>query len=144
MSNIDEYEKYLTVYTTKHLQSIYSVKIYSNYSDFQNKVSIIPFNIEGIHHTIVAKILAYEFGIAVRSGCFCAHPYLQRLLKIPKSMIEEMTLASKDIQPGMVRISFGIYNTIDEIDKFLYAIKKIVDNKGYYTRKYSSMKGSLI
>lgn len=144
MSNIDEYEKYLTVYTTKHLQSIHSVKIYSNYSDFQNKVSIIPFNIEGIHHTIVAKILAYEFGIAVRSGCFCAHPYLQRLLKIPKSMIEEMTLASKDIQPGMVRISFGIYNTIDEIDKFLYAIKKIVDNKGYYTKKYSSMRGSLI
>ncbi len=144
MSNIDEYEKYLTVYTTKHLQSIHSVKIYSNYSDFQNKVSIIPFNIEGIHHTIVAKILSYEFGIAVRSGCFCAHPYLQRLLKIPKSMIEEMTLASKDIQPGMVRISFGIYNTIDEIDKFLYAIKKIVDNKGYYTKKYTSMRGSFI
>ena len=85
-----------------------------------------------MHHTIVAKILSFEFGIAVRSGCFCAHPYLQRLLKIPYSMIEEMTLVSKDTQPGMVRISFGLYNTIDEIDRFLYAIEKITANKNYY------------
>lgn len=144
MSNIEEYEKYLTIYTTKNLQSINSVILYGNYNDFKNKVSIIPFNIEGMHHTIVAKILSLEFGIAVRSGCFCAHPYLQRLLKIPYSMIEEMTLVSKDIQPGMVRISFGLYNTIDEIHKFLYAIKRITDNKDYYIKRYSSIRSSLI
>jgi len=59
-------------------------------------------------------------------------------------MIEEMTLVSKDIQPGMVRISFGLYNTIDEIHKFLYAIKRITDNKDYYIKKYSSIRSSLI
>lgn len=143
MSNIDEYENYLAIYATKNLQSIDSVILYGNCSDFKNKVGIIPFNIKGMHHTIVAKILSFEFGIAVRSGCFCAHPYLQRLLKIPYSMIEEMTLVSKDTQPGMVRISFGLYNTIDEIDRFLYAIEKITANKDYYIRKYSSTQSSL-
>lgn len=143
MSNIDEYENYLAIYATKNLQSIDSVILYGNCGDFKNKVGIIPFNIEGMHHTIVAKTLSFEFGIAVRSGCFCAHPYLQRLLKIPYSMIEEMTLVSKDIQPGMVRISFGFYNTIDEIDRLLYAIEKITANKDYYIRKYGLTKSSL-
>ncbi len=144
MNTIDNYEKYLTIYATKNLERINSVILYGNYTDYKNKVSIIPFNIEGMHHTLVSKILSYEFGIAVRSGCFCAHPYLQRLLKIPLSMAEKVSLVPKELQPGMVRVSFGLYNTPIEINRFLYAIEKITKNKNYYIKKYTNVPDDLL
>lgn len=139
MSQIENIEHSLTLYATQNMMSMKSIVLYGNYKDFNNKVSIIPFNIEGMHHSIVAKALALEFGIAVRSGCFCAHPYLQSLLKIPNEMVEKMAFTPKDLQPGMVRISFGLYNTIREVNAFLYAINSIVNNKDYYIKKYGKI-----
>ncbi|MEG0133648.1 MAG: aminotransferase class V-fold PLP-dependent enzyme [Clostridium sp.] len=144
MENLDQYEKHLTMYATKNLLSMDYVTLYGNYNNFEDKVSIIPFNIEGIHHTLVSKILSYEFGIAVRSGCFCAHPYLQKLMKLPDYMIEELTLSEKSNRPGMVRISFGLYNTMDEVTVFLYAMNKITKNRDFYVNKYKNISESLL
>ncbi len=139
MYEIEQIEHSLTLYATQNMMSIKSIVLYGNYDDLDNKVSIIPFNIEGMHHSIVAKALAFEFGIAVRSGCFCAHPYLQSLLKIPNDMVEKMAFTPKDLQPGMVRISFGLYNTIGEINAFLYALTRIIENKDHYIKKYGKL-----
>lgn len=136
MDEIENYEITLTTYATESMADMNSVILYGNYDDIHNKVSIIPFNIEGMHHSVVAKALAFEFGIAVRSGCFCAHPYMQRLLQLPNDLVEQMAYIDKDLQPGMIRISFGLYNTLGEVNSFLYALNIITKNKNYYTKKY--------
>lgn len=144
MDNIDRYERTLTKYATENLIRIPSVILYGDYMNFRDKVSIIPFNIEGIHHTILAKILSYEFGIAVRSGCFCAQPYMQNLLHATPEMIKENINAPKEKMPGTVRISFGMYNTFYEIDRFLNVIYKIAINKNYYLNKYNFFNYKLV
>ncbi|MPN35100.1 Cysteine desulfurase SufS [bioreactor metagenome] len=137
MDNIDRHERALTKYATENLIRIPSVILYGDYMNYKDKVSIIPFNIEGIHHATLAKMLSYEFGIAVRSGCFCAQPYMQKLLHATPEMIKENIDAPKEKMPGTVRISFAMYNTFYEIDRFLNAIYKIVMNKTYYLNKYN-------
>lgn len=136
MEKIENHERILTLYATENMMKMKSIILYGNYTNIYSKVSIIPFNITGLHHSTVAKALAYEFGIAVRSGCFCAHPYLQKLMKISDEMIVQMATTPKNLQPGMVRISFGIYNSIREIDSLLYALDIIIKNKEYYQKKY--------
>lgn len=137
MERIKKYETYLLIYLTERIKKLPSIILYGDYMNYRNKASILPFNIEGMHHTTVSKILSYEFGISVRSGCFCAHPYIQKLLKIPKEESKKLVLQPKELQPGMVRISLGMYNDISEIDKLLCALEIIISNKSYYNKKYS-------
>ena len=86
----------------------------------------------------MAAILGYEGGIGVRNGCFCAHPYILRLLKVPG---EEALRHQQDIidgtrvgLPGLVRISFGCYNTIEEVDHAVDVLARIAagDIEGDY------------
>ncbi|ARC84615.1 beta-eliminating lyase family protein [Clostridium argentinense CDC 2741] len=144
MKNLENYERYLTEYATANLLLIPYVTLYGDYLNFNDKVSIISFNIEGVHHGTLAKILSYEFGIAVRSGCFCAQPYMQKLLNASqKEIVRNMSLP-KESYPGTVRISFGMYNTIDEINRLLYAIDEIALNRKYYIKKYRNIKRTLL
>ncbi|NIN01307.1 MAG: aminotransferase class V-fold PLP-dependent enzyme [candidate division Zixibacteria bacterium] len=82
MDNIAEHERKLTQYTVRMLKSITGLTIYGSDLYDDNRLGVIPFNLEGFHHALVAAILSYEAGIGVRHGCFCAHPYVQSLLKI--------------------------------------------------------------
>lgn len=136
MQTIEDYEKSLTDYTLKKLSYLPHLQLYGNCSDTHNRVSIIPFNIEGMYHELVANILSQETGIAVRNGCFCAHPYIQRLLKVPENemrkRIENPTLP----HPGVVRISYGFYNTFYEIDILIQTLYKIVHNRNAFIKKY--------
>ncbi len=144
MKNLENYERYLTEYATANLLLIPYVTLYGDYLNFNDKVSIISFNIEGVHHGTLAKILSYEFGIAVRSGCFCAQPYMQKLLNVSQEEIVRNMSLPKEVYPGTVRISFGMYNTIDEINRLLYAIDEIALNREYYIKKYRNIKITLL
>ena len=66
-------------------------------------------------HYLVAAILGYEFGIGVRNGCFCAHPYLLKLMGVDESDAKEVRsqIQSHDKRANtrIGRISFGLYNT---------------------------------
>jgi len=77
-------------------------------------------------------------GIGVRSGCFCAHTYVKEVLKVdPDAARElEMQILARDRSqlPGTIRMSFGLYNTTDEIDRFVAMIKKIA--AGQYEQGY--------
>lgn len=135
MENIDFYEKKLTYYGLDELKKLPNIIIYCD-NDINNKVSIIPFNIEGIHHEMLAYILAKERGIGIRSGCFCAQPYVQKLLKIPPNDMEKYKNNLKLPRPGMVRISFGLYNNYDELNILLELLKDIASNREKYLNKY--------
>lgn len=143
MENVEHIEKKLTAYAISQIKNIPNLKIYCDTSNAVDRVSIIPFNIDGIDHSIVAKILSYEWGISVRSGCFCAHPYLVKLLGISSEFVSNRISNPDLYHPGMVRVSFGLYNSYSEIDILAYALKKISLKKDYYITKYENMKRTL-
>ena len=101
--NIAAYEQELLEYGTKRLQEIDGLTIYGT---SENKASVISFNIEGIHPYDIGTIID-KLGIAVRTGHHCAQPIMQ-YFNIP----------------GTIRASFAFYNTKEEIDIFVEAVKK--------------------
>lgn len=76
---------------------------------YQKNSSLLSFVVEGVHHQDIATLLDKQ-EIAVRAGNHCAHPFLDALGL-----------------SGTVRVSFGIYNTIEEVDSLVNAVKKAVD-----------------
>ena len=133
IENIERYEQNLTEYALEKLKSIPEIKLYGNTQNANEKVGIIPFNIEGIYNRVVAEILSDEAGIAVRNGCFCAEPYVQKLLNIGQKEIDKHIKNPTMPRPGMVRISFGFYNNFEEIDTLIQTLTWICQNKDLYT-----------
>ena len=101
--NIANYEHELLEYGTKKLLEIEGLKIYGT---SKNKTSVISFNLEGIHPYDVGTLLD-KMGIAVRTGHHCTQPIMD-FYNIP----------------GTVRASFAFYNTKEEIDALVTAVKK--------------------
>jgi selenocysteine lyase/cysteine desulfurase len=82
MAKVATQEKVLTAYALRQLQTVPGLTLYgeSNWRRVEEGVGVIPFNLTGIPHGLVAAILGCEGGIGVRNGCFCAHPYVVHLL----------------------------------------------------------------
>ncbi|OVE78972.1 class V aminotransferase [bacterium G20] len=144
MNQIAAHEAELTRYALTKLSTVAGVQLLGEKDPAQtaSRLGVIPFNIEGLSHSLVSAILGAEFGIGVRSGCFCAHPYVARLLKVSKREMQELghevRQGDKRHIPGLVRASFGMYNTREEVDKFAAALRKIAG--GNYSGKYSQDK----
>ncbi len=89
-------------------------------------LAIGTFTVEGVPHALVAARLSAEWGIGVRHGCFCAHPYLIRLLGLSGTEIqsyrEGVLRGDHRALPGAVRASCGISSTAAEVDTFLAAV----------------------
>lgn len=137
MNKVFNYEKALYDYAVERMQCIPGIHFYSD-SSKDDTISIIPFNMENISHQCMAVILAKEAGISVRNGFFCAHPYCERLLGLSEADMEYYFINTKVPLPGMVRVSFGLYNTFDEIDKFIDTLNLISKKQKHYVNKYSS------
>ena len=137
MHNIDIYERSLSRYATLGLMTVKDIELYGDPLDFRDRVGIVPFNIKGMHHNIVSEVLSCEAGIAVRSGCFCAQPYTQKLLNISDEQVEDYINEPKENRPGMVRLSFSLYNNKSEIDYLINILDKLVKDKEYLNHKYT-------
>ncbi len=136
MKKLHSYETLLTRHAIENLKGVSNIELYGDIENINDRVGIIPFNIKGIDHETLANILSYESGIAVRNGCFCAHPYLYELLDIDKNTLNKYIKNPNLPRPGMVRISFGLYNNLNEINIFINMLKKISNNRDYYLDKY--------
>ena len=94
---------------------------------------LATFNIEGQHHALVAARLSAEYGIGVRHGCFCAHPYLLRLLELSPQEVAEYRAAvlrhDRREMPGAVRASAGLSTSPADIGRFLDAVAEIAGGK---------------
>ena len=127
MTAIGRHEAALTRYALARLAHVDGLRVYGDPDPrfTGRRLGVIPFNIDGVPHGLVAAILATEHGIGVRNGCFCAQPYLHHLLGItnPQPGGDRRAL------PGLVRISFGMYNTFDEIDALIEALWRIARRK---------------
>jgi cysteine desulfurase/selenocysteine lyase len=101
--NIQQQELELLEYATKRLLEIEGLKIFGTAKE---KTSVVSFNIEGIHPYDIGTIID-KLGIAVRTGHHCAQP-IMNFFNIP----------------GTIRASFSFYNTKEEIDVMVQAVKK--------------------
>jgi cysteine desulfurase/selenocysteine lyase len=101
--NIQKYENELLDYATKRLLEIEGLRIYGT---GKNKASVVSFNIDGIHPYDIGSIID-KLGIAVRTGHHCAQPIMNFFCI-----------------PGTIRASFSFYNTKEEIDLMVEAVKK--------------------
>ena len=103
-----------------------------------DRIGVISFNLTGIPHGLAAAILSCEWGIGVRNGCFCAHPYVKHLLGVSdlESRIIEARIREGDRGsiPGAVRVSLGIHNTEADVERLGHALSEIVSGK--YDRRY--------
>ena len=111
MDNIHAYEAELTAYLFKKLATIPNLRIYGTPPDIkgEGRAALAAFNVTGFHASDLATLLDHE-GIAIRSGHHCTQP-LHRLFDAS----------------GSARVSLYFYNTRDEIDRFIVALKETID-----------------
>lgn len=107
MGNVRDYEETLTKYTLRHIEDrCQKVEVYGT-KDASLKCGIIPFGVEGLSSHDIALYLD-NYGIMIRSGFHCAQP-LHELLRLNSS----------------ARVSFYVYNTREEIDRFIDVLGEI-------------------
>lgn len=135
IDRIEKYETGLIEHALQRLNQIPGIELIGK-EDCCQRVGIIPFNIAGVPHQVVASALAAEAGISVRNGCFCAQPYVQKLLGVPRREIRRRMKNPSLPHPGLVRLSFGLYNTRAEIDILAEQLKYIDRNKDTYLKRY--------
>jgi len=140
MDAIAAHEEQLIAYTLERLRRVPGVHLYGETDPGRagEKVGVIPFNVAGVSHFLVAAILGYEGGIGVRSGCFCAHPYVVHLLQLDDVQSarwrNQMLAGDKSDMPGMVRASFGCYNNTGDVDRLVEMLQRI--GRGHYHGDY--------
>jgi len=105
METIATHEHKLLEYAIAKLQNIEGITLYGN-DDLSKRTAVISFNLQNIHPYDVGVILD-QLGIAVRTGHHCAQPIMDFYCI-----------------PGTVRASFAVYNTFEEIDIFVEAVRK--------------------
>lgn len=136
VGEIHDYERELTKYIMAGLSTIPGIRLFGSSKDREDRVSLFSFQVEGLDHRLFAKMLSYEAGIAVRSGLFCAHPYVEKLLGLKEKELDYYHKHQEAVVPGLVRVSLGVYNTCREADIFLEAVRHIISHKDHYKQKY--------
>jgi selenocysteine lyase/cysteine desulfurase len=140
MEQVAVHEAELTAYALNRLQEIPRLHIYSDAdpSRAATRLGVIPLLMDGVPHFLLSAILSYEFGIGVRNGCFCAHPYLLQLLNVGEEeaqrVRQNILQGDRSSVPGLVRVSFGLYNNTAEIDCLIDALKRVA--QGNYRGDY--------
>ncbi len=98
-------------------------------ADAPGPLPVAAFTIEGMHHALVAARLSAEYGIAVRHGCFCAHPYVIRLLGLTDDDVDayrtEVLRGDHRNVPGAVRASAGLGTSDQDLDTLLAAVGEL-------------------
>jgi selenocysteine lyase/cysteine desulfurase len=137
MHNVAEHEAELTAHALQRLNDVPGLRLLGP-TNLDERVGVLTFTLRDVPHMQVASILGYEFGIGVRAGCFCAHPGMLHLLKVPHSEAQEIArqieVHDKRNVPGAVRASLGIYNTQADVDALADGLHAIA--AGRYQHAY--------
>ncbi len=135
MDEVRTHERLLTEQAMDALAKLDGVRVLGH-PDPARRIGALALTIDGVPHELAATILNREAAIAVRNGCFCAHPYLHRLLGIEDtSDLRRRLAAGEEVElPGAVRPTFGIFNTEEEVAELVRMIEVLRDRawKGRY------------
>jgi len=95
----------------------------------ETTLPLATFTVDGMHHALVAARLSAEYGIGVRHGCFCAHPYLLRLLHLSPEEVatyrDAVARHDRRDMPGAVRASAGLNTSVADVDRLVAAVTDI-------------------
>jgi len=111
VDNIYKHEKMLTEYLIKELRKIDKVKMFLP-QNLNNHISIVSFVVEGYKSDSIGMLLDEDYNIAVRTGYHCAS-YIHKYLKDGSTL-------------GTVRVGLSYFNTKEDIDEFIFAIREIL------------------
>ena len=127
-ATISAHEHALASRLRRGLAAIEGVRVLGPSLD-TDTLAIAAFVLEGVDHALVAARLSAEWGIGVRHGCFCAHPYLIRLLGLSPHEVdtyrEQVRAGDHRFMPGAVRASCGISSTESDVDALLDAVTRM-------------------
>lgn len=142
MDEVAEREHRLTEKLVRRLERVPGIHIYGS-TDLERvpRAGVVSFNLEGLYHGLVAAYLNDFHDIAVRDGCFCAHPYVKALLQIDDqteaSYRQEMLCGDRRNVPGMVRASLGVYSTEEDIEALGSALEQLSRSAAAISARYS-------
>ncbi|CDH46315.1 aminotransferase class V-fold PLP-dependent enzyme [Candidatus Contendibacter odensensis] len=126
------------------LAAIPGLRVYGDPDlDRTPRLGTVAFNLDGLDHGLVAAVLNDYHNVAVRNGCFCAHPYVRELLK-PELWALDLDPDAEDAatliqrRQGMVRASLGLYTTDEDIAALLGGIRDLRAQPEYYRAQYDA------
>jgi len=145
MEVIAEDETRLINYALEKLSQVKDLIIYGETDPcLCQRTGAISFNLRDFDHSLTAAALNDYFNISVRNECFCAHPYVREMVML--SLAEEAERLSDEelanlaeLHRGMVRASFGIYNTEKDVDALVAALHHISANREHYKTLYQRL-----
>lgn len=140
MTVVARHEEALLTRLLERLSTIDGVTLYGSSSAGPIRMGVVSFNVAGMNHASVAAALSHECGIGVRNGCFCARPYVQRLLNLSDAEIDRFSRVPPGVDssalPGMVRVSLGLYNSMEEVDAVADQISRLAANPDGFESRY--------
>lgn len=145
MDLIAEDERALIEYALKGLSKVPDLIIYGDTDPTTcERAGAISFNIRNIDHGLTAAILNDYFNISVRNECFCAHPYVREMItealaEEDEDLDEQELIDLADAHNGMVRASFGVYSTREDVDALVAALTRISEDRDKYFPLYNRL-----
>jgi len=136
-------EEELLEYFFKHIKPNKNISLLAE--EHENRLAVVSFNVENLHHDLAVKILNDRFGIQTRGGCSCAGTYGHYLLQIDQmkssEIIEKVNCGLTELKPGWVRISFHPTTSNKEIIAVCDALNELADKAMEWKKDYVYEKG---
>ena len=136
--NIRKREEELLKIALSELSGINGIKILAN--NIKDRLGVISFYIEGIHHNLVTKLLNDLYGIQVRGGCSCAGTYGHYLLHVDQNTSNAITdaISHGDLsaKPGWIRMSLHPTMTNEEVLYLLESVKTLAEKFPEWEKDY--------
>ncbi len=124
-------------------QSIENLQLLAG--DFTDRLGIISFNIEGLHHNLGVKLLNDRFGIQTRGGCSCAGTYGHILLGVDreksKKIVREIEQGDTTHKPGWIRLSIHPTTSDAEVAYIINAVKELAQKYEDWQKDYIFVNG---
>ncbi len=113
--------------------------------DFTERLGVISFNIDGLHHNLGVKLLNDRFGIQTRGGCSCAGTYGHILLDVDKKrsqeIVKEVEQGNTTNKPGWIRLSIHPTTSNEEVAYIIHAIKELATHHQDWQKDYIFVNG---
>jgi selenocysteine lyase/cysteine desulfurase len=133
-TTIEQHDRELAHLLRSRLAAVPGVTLLGPGLDVET-LPVATFTVDNMHHALVAARLSAEHGIGVRHGCFCAHPYLLRLLDLSateaRAYREAVLRRDRREMPGAVRASASLSTAPADIDRFIDAVTVIASGTAH-------------
>jgi selenocysteine lyase/cysteine desulfurase len=130
---IFDHERELMLHCLNEMEKIPGIEFLVPKEKFEGKdrTSTVSFKARNYHYALVSSFLANEYAISTRSGEICNYRLLAKWNKLTESEVERIAdkVANGDLlsRPGLVRASIGLFNTLEDIDALVIALKQLME-----------------